>query len=54
MVEEVYNALLSQGCRLAPTIAGLEGPTEVAENASELHLTSATGKEYVLSIIEKD
>lgn len=53
MVEEVYNAMLAAGRGMMPTIAGIgEGPTVVAENATEFKLTSATGKSYILSIIE--
>lgn len=56
MVEEVYRALRLAGRPEVPTIAGLgpRGPEMVAENASEFELTSASGKQYILSIIEKD
>lgn len=55
MVEEIYGALHKVGRAAVPTIAGLgRGPEAVAENCSELELTSATGKLYVLSVIEKD
>jgi hypothetical protein len=56
MVEEVYRALRKVGRSEVPTIAGFgpRGPEATAENCSELELTSASGQEYVLSIIEKE
>lgn len=55
MLEEIMDTLRRAGRKdNFPSIAGFGATECVAENSSETEIHSATGKVYILSIIEKE
>jgi 16S rRNA U1498 N3-methylase RsmE len=54
MLLEVGDAISQCGRAVLPHVAGIGPVKQVAENSSEVKLTSDEGKSYTLSIIEDE